>query len=638
MLLPVGAIFISTFFQGVYTWRTYFLIHAGDDDVEMARAKGLPARTVENRYILRPSLPFIITNFTLLLIGLWQGSLTLESVFSWPGMGLLTLVAIRFNNRPVVVSQLVIYAYLLALSVFLLDFIYALVDPRVRLGGGDATLHGRMRLARRWPPRLFQLQLFRPAELGRAIWQRLTAFRLPRLSLKRSRPSLNFTLPDPRPALRTLARYPSAIGGLVIILGLVSVSIYAMVSLPYNDVIRQWRNVSEWERLPKNAQPKWVNWFRSQKLPDSLSLSTQDGGVPKEVSQVSEGMWAVTINFPIDFHYQAGPQDIALFFNNTYQEKRPHLILTWLTPDGRSLDLGSISPQSGSFSYFLGQDKRLQNKFKPKVMTALFSQPGSDPHRFLEGHYTLQVTAYLFEPGSTIDAELVVFGQVYGWAGTDDRHRDLMIPMLWGAPVALAFGLAGAIATSLMTMVVAAVGAWFGGWVDDLVQRLTEIDMMIPALPLALTVYYLYGKTIWLLLGVMVLLSIFGSPVKNFRAIYLQVKEAPYIEAALAYGTSPWRIILRYLVPRTLPVLIPQLVMLIPGYVFLEATLAYLGVSDIFMPTWGKTIYEALDNGAYQGLYYWILQPMALLLLTGLAFAMVGFALDRIFNPRLREL
>jgi peptide/nickel transport system permease protein len=117
------------------------------------------------------------------------------------------------------------------------------------------------------------------------------------------------------------------------------------------------------------------------------------------------------------------------------------------------------------------------------------------------------------------------------------------------------------------------------------------------------------------------------------------VKESPYIEAARAYGASNGRIIVQYLVPRIIPLLIPALVTLIPTYVFLEASLAVLGLGDPVMPTWGKVINDAQQNGAlYQGLYYWILEPAILLMITGLAFSMVGFAMDRIFNPRLRSL
>ena len=117
----------------------------------------------------------------------------------------------------------------------------------------------------------------------------------------------------------------------------------------------------------------------------------------------------------------------------------------------------------------------------------------------------------------------------------------------------------------------------------------------------------------------------------------MQVKQAPYIEAARAYGAGNWRMIVRYMVPRILPVLVPQMVIMVPGFIFLEATLSFLGVSDPFLPTWGKVIYDAIDNGAYSGDYYWLLEPVALLLLSGLAFVLVSFTLERLFNPRLRE-
>ena len=93
-----------------------------------------------------------------------------------------------------------------------------------------------------------------------------------------------------------------------------------------------------------------------------------------------------------------------------------------------------------------------------------------------------------------------------------------------------------------------------------------------------------------------------------------------------------------YLIPRMIPLLIPGLVSAVPAFVFLEASLALLGLGDPVLPTWGKIIEDANSNGAlYRGYYYWILEPAVLLMITGLGFAMLGFALDRIFNPKLRD-
>ncbi len=137
MILPVMATLLSAVFLTIYNWRTFFLIYASEDYVEMAKAKGLPDRMIERRYVLRPTLPNIVTSFALLLITLWTGAIILETVFNWPGIGQLYFRAIGIYDTPVILANTVVYAYLLSLTVFLLDFIYALVDPRVRIGEGS---------------------------------------------------------------------------------------------------------------------------------------------------------------------------------------------------------------------------------------------------------------------------------------------------------------------------------------------------------------------------------------------------------------------------------------------------------------------------------------------------------------------
>jgi peptide/nickel transport system permease protein len=138
MILPVSAILIAAIFSTIYSWRTFFLIYSSEDYVELARAKGLTSRQIERRYILRPTLPTIITSFALLVISLWAGSIVLETVFNWPGLGRLYFQAIGQYDTPVIVGITVIYGYLLAVTVFFLDFIYALVDPRVKVGEGGS--------------------------------------------------------------------------------------------------------------------------------------------------------------------------------------------------------------------------------------------------------------------------------------------------------------------------------------------------------------------------------------------------------------------------------------------------------------------------------------------------------------------
>jgi peptide/nickel transport system permease protein len=135
LTLPVLSLVLSSFFLSIYNYRTFFLIYSSEDYVEMAKAKGLPMRDVEQRYILRPTLPNIITNFALLIITLWTGATITETVFLWPGLGRTLYQAVGLYDIPIIVGSTIIYAYMLALTVFMLDFIYALVDPRVKIGG-----------------------------------------------------------------------------------------------------------------------------------------------------------------------------------------------------------------------------------------------------------------------------------------------------------------------------------------------------------------------------------------------------------------------------------------------------------------------------------------------------------------------
>ena len=137
MALPVLAIFFSSIFLGIYGQRTFFLIFSNEDYVDMARAKGLSDRVVERRYIMRPTMPTIVTGLALSIIGLWFGSIVLETIFNWPGLGRLFYLASNIFETSVIVGSTVIYAYLLGLTVFFLDIVYALIDPRVKVGGNQ---------------------------------------------------------------------------------------------------------------------------------------------------------------------------------------------------------------------------------------------------------------------------------------------------------------------------------------------------------------------------------------------------------------------------------------------------------------------------------------------------------------------
>ncbi len=615
MLLPILSIFLSKFFQSVFAWRTLFLLHYDEDYVDLAKAKGLSRWMLERRYILRPGLPAVLTNFALLLSSLWQEVIVLEYFFNVAGIGKLFVQSLRIYDIPTILAIVVTFAYLLALTVFLLDIACAVVDPRIRIDGGP-----RLKLAPRRPT------------FSRQKWQSLNLGALARTIQDASHHLVQIF----RRLWNNLTHYPSALVGLAIIAFMLSVAIYTVIALPYKEAIVLWRgDQSTCYQHPKNAAPVWFDAFTRDRLPRTMIFDSRSDPIERQVTTNSSEITEVTLVFPFEYEYDRFPQELSIYLYTPLVTRAPHILLSWHTPDGREIRLGELTAR-GETAYRFAHDERLLRRLgsdAPEV--ALLADPTSNSPTPLNGHYELHVSGLMFEEPAELDAEFIIYGQTYGLAGTDERRRDLMVAVLWGTVVALTFGLLAAVGATLITMCLAAIGAWFGGWVDELLQRITEVNMVLPFLPVSLMIFTLYSKSFWVLLSVVVLLNIFGSALKTYRAIFLQTKQSPFIEAALAYGASDGRIILRYLIPRIAPVLIPQLVILVPSYVFLESALAFLGLSDPVLPTWGKLVHSAFSKNVFAGPYHLVLVPAILLMLTGLAFALVGYALERVLNPRL---
>ena len=132
MTLPLLAVVVSSFGSWAYTTRNLVLQIMDEDYVYAARARGLPEKRILNRYVLRAASPPTVTSLALTIIASWQGAIITETVFNWRGLGQLFFEAIVRLDAPVVIGLTATYAYLLVITVLLLDLIYGLLDPRVR--------------------------------------------------------------------------------------------------------------------------------------------------------------------------------------------------------------------------------------------------------------------------------------------------------------------------------------------------------------------------------------------------------------------------------------------------------------------------------------------------------------------------
>ncbi|MFO7943117.1 MAG: ABC transporter permease subunit [Anaerolineales bacterium] len=643
LLVPVLAIFISKFFQSVYTWRTFFLIYSTEDYVDMAKAKGLSNAKITRRYILRPTLPIVLTRFSMILISIWQEAIIIELFFSVAGIGHLFYQSLLVSDMPLIVGLVVTFAYSIAISVFALDFLYAIVDPRVRVGPerkvGSTSSRSRF---------LSSLQSFLKG-LGKRFGG-LFQKRSPNFSLQSFFRSVRNRYQNVMGVAKELRRgigdsfkqilsYPTAVVGLSIISLLILVSIITVIAIPYPRAVEMWRNEEMWAENPSKAQPVWTNIFRSRKLPHTISIGSEREEVEKTVEAISDTRKEIGITFRFDYPYQGFPKDIVLQLESEFDQKHPFITLNWKTPQGRVEEVKRFSIPAQKEVRF-SEEKRLSrilNSEKPHQV--MFSEFFPDYDDASQGTYQLTIEGIGFDEDFDLEAKLIVFGQVHGMAGTDHKRRNLGLALLWGTPLALGFGIVASLANSLITMFIAALGTWFGGWLDILIQRINDVNMIIPIFPILLMVFNWFSNRLWVILGVYILLGIFGAGIKTYRSAFLQVREMPYIEAARSYGAGNFRLIFLYLVPRTMSILIPQFINMVPTIVFLEATLAYLNMSDPLLPTWGKVIREAFSYGGLSGNYYWYwwLEPIGLMILTASGFLLLGSALERIFDPKLQK-
>lgn len=453
--------------------------------------------------------------------------------------------------------------------------------------------------------------------------------------------------------------YKSAVAGLCILGFIIGLSLYAVITIPYEEAVKAWRLGEDISiNNPRNAAPSWINFFLQKKLPETIVMDTlKSGSGARKVIIPSGTINVLRIEFSFEFNYDDFPSELNLFSTANYSEIAPYITIDWTKPNGETIRLKEMVVRRTD-RYYISIDGELAKKLRsylsekvgqeipyeiPPQMSLFAVEDGSilkpETAQVLKGKYKMVVEGILFEKESDMDSRLVVYGKVFGLAGTDHLRRDLMIGLLWGAPIAVSFGVLASVSISFLQMIIAAVSAWYGKWADMLLQKATEFNMILPFLPILMMIAIFYRLSIWVLLVVVIALSIFGSGVKTYRAMFLQVKELPYIEAAQAYGAGNFRIVFRYMIPKVLPTIIPSLVLSVSGFVFLEAALAILGLGDPVAPTWGKIINDAYTKGAlYQGYFYWVLEPSFLLVLTSLGFALLGFALDKIFNPKLSEM
>lgn len=221
------------------------------------------------------------------------------------------------------------------------------------------------------------------------------------------------------------------------------------------------------------------------------------------------------------------------------------------------------------------------------------------------------------------------------WFGLDDLGRDIFVRVWIGGRVSILIGLVGTIVSLIIGTIYGGVSGYFGGIVDDIMMRIVEVIVGIPYMIVVILVSIVLEKGLTSLIIALCITSWTGLA-RLVRGQVLQLKESEYVLAAQVLDASPLRIILKHLLPNTMSVIIVNITFQVPGFIFAEAFLSFIGLG-VQPPytSWGAM--AAL--GQQQMMYYphELLFPAVAISLTMLAFNLLGDGLRDALDPKLRQ-
>jgi peptide/nickel transport system permease protein len=224
------------------------------------------------------------------------------------------------------------------------------------------------------------------------------------------------------------------------------------------------------------------------------------------------------------------------------------------------------------------------------------------------------------------------------WLGTTAQGEDVWSQLIYGARASLIVGLVAGFISTAIALVIGLLAGYKQGWVDEILSFFINLGLVIPALPLMITLAaYAPVRGLWLIIIVISVTGwAYGARIKRSQIITLRTRD--YITAARFAGDGTWRIIFREIVPNMSSLIVVGFMGAALGAIGGEAGLAFLGLGDPATVSWGTMLNQASLGGAMlTGQWAWLIAPGLALSLLILSFTLINFGIDALSNPQLRE-
>ena len=439
--------------------------------------------------------------------------------------------------------------------------------------------------------------------------------------------------------------------GLSILIIAILISLLEPLILTYKEAPKRWRDINYWQDNPVSAPPVWLNFFQKEKA----SITSHIEEISFETNYI-DGRLNYKILFEYDYNYDKSPVDLIFHLNI-----RGNTGLIWkvVRPDGESIILyDGLYNSTGNLriSAFNDSKNRILRFYRESVpaifsrqteslitnpIEILFNTKRDDMAKdflALKGIYQFEITGEFSETSGEIENPyMVLVGSMSGLMGTDNMKRDIFSGLISGLKWALFIGIATSFIAVIIGVMYGIISAYFGGFVDGFMQFIYQIFIGIPVLPVMIVMSAIFKPSIWTMIAMMILFSWTGS-VMTVRSMAMQLKEETYIEAARTIGAGHLRIIFNHLTPLLLPFSFASMALAVPSAIVYESSLSLLGFGDATIVTWGQILHDAMKGSAVlSGLWWWIIPPGILIAILGMSFAFLGFALDKILHPKLRN-